>query len=112
MSPQIVECCSQSAAAERSFLESRNPVPRMEGIVFIWWAWLAPGDLDLLACQSWSIAFGEGREGVRDRSGELDWELKFKLVGRAADAGYGESGQFRQSKYLPSTFSVRDGFYY
>ncbi len=53
-----------------------------------------------------------GRGDIRDRSGELDRELQFKLVRRAADAGHGESGQFRQSKYLPSTLSGRDGFCY
>lgn len=82
----------------------------MEGIVLSGGRGLPPVIQIHFAFQSLSIAFGEGR--VRDRSGELDWKLKLKLVGRAADAGYGESGQFRQSKYLPLTLSVRNGFCY
>jgi hypothetical protein len=72
MPPQIVERCSQSAAAERSFLESRNPVPRMEGIVLSGGRGLPPViQIHSPANHALSLL---GREGS-------DRELKYKLAG-------------------------------
>jgi hypothetical protein len=83
--PAVLRCPADSRALAASQQQRRKVslnhetlVPQMEGIV-IWWPRLAPGDPDLLAFQSWSIAFGEG-EGARDRSGELDPELKLSLL--------------------------------